>query len=296
MANIVETSVWEDGIYQLEKTDKAMGGADGVLNKPLKQLANRTKYLKEKADEIEEELAGFGEVSPETIAAVGAIAAHALVKAKYEKDARELRDGILTQRGRVMIKNRGVVSGCVVSKSTSAARNLSVASGVIFYGSRLIPVAGQENVAVVPSNTGDESVVCWCYLQKDSSGAFVLKCTQPGQDAPEDSMTLYKVTIPAGNTAESDSSLSSVTLTDVRRVESGWPKYMVSASYAQIAFETAFADDDYEVQLDTVGYEGSGFQQGMIYVGERASNGFKIYTNGTVDSMDIRWKVTRRSL
>ena len=295
MANLTESAVWEGGVYQLEKTDKAMAGADGVLNTPLRQLANRTAYLKEKTEELTEEVEGFGEVSPETILAAGVVAGHALMKANQERLARELRDGILTQRGRVLIKNRGVVSGCVVSKSSTAARNLSVASGVIFYGARLIPVEGQENVAVVPSNTGGESVVCWAYLQQDD-GAFVLKCTQPGQDAPDDSMTLYKISIPAGNTAESDSSLASVTLTDVRRVESGWPKYMSSASYAQIAFETAFSDDDYEVQLDVVGYDGGGFQQGMIYVGERASNGFKIYTNGTVDAMDVRWKVTRRSI
>lgn len=295
MANLTESAVWEDGVYQLEKTDKAMAGADGVLNTPLRQLANRTAYLKGKTEELEEEMEGFGEVSPETILAAGIVAGHALMKANQERLARELRDGILTQRGRVLIKNRGVVSGCVVSKSSTAARNLSVASGVIFYGSRLIPVEGQENVAVVPSNTTDASVVCWAYLQQDD-GAFVLKCTQPGQDAPDDSMLLYKISIPAGNTAESDSSLASVTLTDVRRVESGWPKYISSASYAQIAFETAFSDDDYEVQLDVVGYDGGGFQQGMIYVGERASNGFKIYTNGTVDSMDVRWKVTRRNI
>ena len=42
MANLKETSQWEDGIYQLEKTDKVMGGADGISNLQAKQLANRT--------------------------------------------------------------------------------------------------------------------------------------------------------------------------------------------------------------------------------------------------------------
>lgn len=51
MANLQETEVWEEGIYQLETSDPVMGGADGVDNKPLRQLANRTGYLKKKLEE-----------------------------------------------------------------------------------------------------------------------------------------------------------------------------------------------------------------------------------------------------
>lgn len=296
MANLKEAAEWVDGIYQLEKTDKVMGGEDGISNLQAKQLANRTTFLKGKVEELEGAVEGFSETSPETIMSVAAVAQNALIKTRQLELDKKLRDEILTQRGSVLIKNRGVVSGCTVTKSTTATRNLSVSGGVIFYGARLVPVAGQENVTVVPNNPADKAGVCWCYLQKGSEENYVMKCTQVGAEAPEDSMVLYKVTVPAGNSAENDPSLSSVTLTDVRRVESAWPKYMSSASYAQIAFETPFSNTDYDVFLDIVGYEGSGFQQGMIYVGERASNGFKIYTNGTVDSMNIRWKATRRKV
>ena len=47
MANLTEESKWEEGIYQLEKTDRIVGGVDGISNKQAKQLANRTTYLKE---------------------------------------------------------------------------------------------------------------------------------------------------------------------------------------------------------------------------------------------------------
>ena len=47
MANLVESSVWENGIYQLEITDPVQGGTDGIDNVQAKQLANRTTYLKE---------------------------------------------------------------------------------------------------------------------------------------------------------------------------------------------------------------------------------------------------------
>lgn len=45
MANLPESPTWEAGIYQMETTDPVEGGVSGVTNAPLKQLANRTKYL-----------------------------------------------------------------------------------------------------------------------------------------------------------------------------------------------------------------------------------------------------------
>ena len=47
MANLAEESKWESGIYQFEITDPVQGGADGIDNVQGKQLANRTRYLKD---------------------------------------------------------------------------------------------------------------------------------------------------------------------------------------------------------------------------------------------------------
>lgn len=46
MANLREQSLWEEGIYQIETSDPVMGGENGVSNRPLRQLANRTQWLK----------------------------------------------------------------------------------------------------------------------------------------------------------------------------------------------------------------------------------------------------------
>lgn len=46
MANLSETSAWENGIYQLETSDPVMGGENGISNRAAKQLANRTLWLK----------------------------------------------------------------------------------------------------------------------------------------------------------------------------------------------------------------------------------------------------------
>lgn len=48
MANVAETSTWTTGVYQLETTDPVQGGAAGIANQQAKDLASRTKWLKDK--------------------------------------------------------------------------------------------------------------------------------------------------------------------------------------------------------------------------------------------------------
>ena len=46
MANLNETARWEAGIYQFETSDPVMGGPNGIDNRPTRELANRTLWLK----------------------------------------------------------------------------------------------------------------------------------------------------------------------------------------------------------------------------------------------------------
>lgn len=46
MANLKEQEKWEEGVYQIEENDPVLGGENGITNKPAKQLANRTLWLK----------------------------------------------------------------------------------------------------------------------------------------------------------------------------------------------------------------------------------------------------------
>ena len=50
MANLKETDVWSEGIYQIEEYDPVLGGAEGIANKQPKQLAARTQWLKKKLE------------------------------------------------------------------------------------------------------------------------------------------------------------------------------------------------------------------------------------------------------
>lgn len=61
MGKITEQQQWEDGIYLIEKQDKVLGGELGVINVQAKQLANRTKYLKGKVDDIDRDREGYAQ-------------------------------------------------------------------------------------------------------------------------------------------------------------------------------------------------------------------------------------------
>lgn len=57
MANLPETTQWEDGIYQIEVSDPVLGGPDGISNRQGKQLASRTLYLKQQVEKGGSDLA-----------------------------------------------------------------------------------------------------------------------------------------------------------------------------------------------------------------------------------------------
>ena len=54
MANLKETAQWEEGIYQLETSDPVLGGENGIDNKPARQLANRTVWLKQELETVQQ--------------------------------------------------------------------------------------------------------------------------------------------------------------------------------------------------------------------------------------------------
>lgn len=57
MANLPEQAQWEDGIYQLETSDPVLAGPGGIDNRQATQLGNRTAFLKQKIEDINEALA-----------------------------------------------------------------------------------------------------------------------------------------------------------------------------------------------------------------------------------------------
>ncbi|HGT2815323.1 TPA: hypothetical protein ACM2WJ_004352 [Klebsiella pneumoniae] len=50
MTRLPESSLWEEEIELISRRERVSGGLDGVANRPLKSLASRTRYLKDRAD------------------------------------------------------------------------------------------------------------------------------------------------------------------------------------------------------------------------------------------------------
>ena len=167
MANLNEIAQWEEGIYRIEQTDPVVGGEDGIDNIQAKQLGNRTLYLKEKLDGMQDTVESYSPEMQEALFAglklgldLGALAM------KEHEQTRLTR----FQEIRATIKNRGIKSGVTLSKSSTATRNISCSDGVVFMNGREYPVANQTNTASVASNTTDKSGVVIIYMFLTEAG------------------------------------------------------------------------------------------------------------------------------
>lgn len=60
MADLPEVNEWPEGIYQLETSDPVLGGPEGIDNRQAKQLANRTKWLKDQLSKIVDGVTSIG--------------------------------------------------------------------------------------------------------------------------------------------------------------------------------------------------------------------------------------------
>ncbi|EAQ6104115.1 hypothetical protein DRK59_07200 [Salmonella enterica subsp. diarizonae] len=57
MGKLTEIEQWDEDVYQIETSDPVLGGPEGITNKPAKQLANRTQWLKKRLEEADNALA-----------------------------------------------------------------------------------------------------------------------------------------------------------------------------------------------------------------------------------------------
>ncbi|HHJ4428205.1 TPA: hypothetical protein ACQJXK_003958 [Klebsiella pneumoniae] len=78
MARMPESSSWEEEIELISRSERVSGGLDGVANRPLKALANRTRYLKDRTDES-------GELIAEKVSAVKTFSEGAILESPREE-------------------------------------------------------------------------------------------------------------------------------------------------------------------------------------------------------------------
>lgn len=203
---------------------------------------------------------------------------------------------IRNQTGEMLIKNRGVVRGCEISKSSDATRNLNCSSGSIFIRGQIIAIPELMNTAYVSSNPSTEEKFCYVYLWIDENGNIQADCTELGQDVPDYGLLLYKIVVPANSTEATDPYLANCTLIDQRRLEPNYPTYVTTSPAEYVPLTYNMLDDDYIVNLEILDFDGSGFNFGYVYIGGKAANGFSIYFNGTADNVKVRWHAIKNNL
>ncbi|NDY73994.1 hypothetical protein DO021_19700 [Desulfobacter hydrogenophilus] len=201
------------------------------------------------------------------------------------------------QEGDVTILNRGVISGCAVTRvpdeASGGTRNLDFAGGKAFGFGTVFGKSAQEDATVVPSNDGAASAVCYVYLVIDNSGVVQCDCTALGESVPDNGIELYRVTVPAGNNETTDPYLAAVTLTDTRRLEPQWPLIASNPAWAYIALQNILPDGEYAVYTEITSFVGGEQQCGRARVEDRLKNGFKLYITGAADTVRVRYTATR---
>lgn len=196
------------------------------------------------------------------------------------------------QEGAVTIVNRGVVTGCTVDKS-GTNRALNLASGTAFAAGRIYPVAAMNGAATIPDNGGGSALACTVYLAVGSTG-LTCAITQGGA-VPDGAISLYMVTVPAGNNAINDPTASLVTLTSVRRVEAYWPALVSLPTLIMVPIQD-IPNADYQVIVDPVSWVGPRPEAKDFWVQDRLSNGFKIYYAGLADRVVCRYMAVKMGI
>lgn len=198
----------------------------------------------------------------------------------------------LQQEGELTIQNKGIVSGCVATKSTTAARNLTLSAGVCFANGRAYAVADGVNAASVPSNTGGGSATVYAYLYQDAGGLWRVAVTAIGQQVPPNSIRIYNITVPANSTDATDPSLTNVTLTDIRRIERNFPSRLNSPALAS-AVINGLSANNYRLDFDVVSATGAPCEAAAIVVFSRATNGFTVQLASAADNVTVRWRTSK---
>jgi hypothetical protein len=200
---------------------------------------------------------------------------------------------IRNQTGQVKVYNRGVVKGCEASRSADAVRNLSVSAGEFFMKGRVFSLPEMLNTASVPQNSTGQNQECCLYLWVDDAGGFQIDCSALGEEPPEGAVVLYRVTVPANSTEATDPYLSGCGLIDIRNIEPEYPDlYNLNAVY--VPLKTGLPDNDYGVQIEVVGFTGSGLYE--VSTGSKAGNGFQVNIDALADEVELRWSVEKNNL
>jgi len=199
------------------------------------------------------------------------------------------------QQGEGVLYNKYVISGCVLN-AIGGTRNIKVTRtgtysaanySTVYVDGQVVSINDtQDSVAAVPTNDGAAAVSYYAYLDGGKANGYTVKV---GASVPEGKLGLYRITVPAGDTA---ANLNNVTFADIRRVEPSRNYYNTRPS-TSIVFPGYAAVDapDYDVVLTPLSYDGNG---AGLEVTERGQNGFTVGLTGEADNVRFRWTMVNQ--
>jgi len=303
MAEFIGTATFKSSVRALQTTDPKH---PATWNPNYQQLINNDVYLKQFADEVVAARGGEASLADRVTnieqtqqALSPEFQNHIVASTKFAIDqanianwgVRALREQA-QQEGEITLTNRGVVTGCTVEKSSTAARNLHLAAGTCFANGRCYAVASGDNAASVPSNIASGAATVYAYLHEGNDGLWHLAVTAIGQAVPDGAIAIYMLTIPANSTDATDPQLANVSITDVRRMEPQFPLLFDNAKAVPIAINW-LAGNDYTLAFDVVSATGAPCDARHINVASRANNGFTLYLASSADNVTVRYRASR---
>ena len=156
---------------------------------------------------------------------------------------------------------------------------------MLYIDGQLISIADtQDSVAAVPANPGSEAASFYAYVDK-VNGSYTVKV---GEEIPDGLLGLYRITVPAGDTA---ANLNSVTFADIRRVESHYRVAYGKTPAVTVPLPYAAVGTNYSVTLDIESTTNS--RETKLRVTDKRNYGFTIQSIGEADNIKVHWTMVQ---
>lgn len=197
------------------------------------------------------------------------------------------------QQGTATIYNKFVVAGGIIN-AIDGTRNVKITRtgtysaanySLMYVDGKFISIYDtQDSVAAVPANSSSTAVNYYAYVDNNGDGYTV----KVADSVPDGKLGLYRITIPAGDTA---ANLNSAKFTDIRRVESHYRNYYGTMPATAVTLPYAAIGSDYSVALNI---ESTAYNRDTVLeVTGKSPNGFTIKSHGVADNIVVRWTLTQ---
>lgn len=190
MANLTEASTYDAGVYQIETTDPVTGGPTGIANKAAINLANRTKWLKDKYDAMVSGAEVPAGVAPKASPALTGTPTAPTAAAGTNTTQLATTAYVINERSATATLSGKTLTGLRETRVAVAASALDLATGNLFtktisgvttFTVSNVPAAGSSVSFLLDLTNGGSATVTWWSGVKWAGGT-VPTLTASGRD------------------------------------------------------------------------------------------------------------------